>query len=234
MTLTTTADWESILESSTDWGARWPYSSVAGALCLEFANTLGNRTAVPSDEEDLRDYADLLMWAERMGVLPVARVAALRAWAATYPAEATATFIQAITLRETIYRVFAAVAAGDVPAPDDLSYLTTAYRAAMGHAVVIPMNDGFAWGWEETPNAPDAPDAMLWPVARSAADVLVAPERTRLRHCAAPDCSWLFLDTTKNGSRHWCSMRGCGNRAKARRFRSRQHHHATVTSEGGH
>ena len=234
MTLTTTADRESTQESSGDWGARWPYSSVAGALCLEFANTLGNRTAAPSDEEDLRDYADLLTWAERMEVLSAVRVAALRTWAATYPAEATAIFIQAITLREAVYRVFAAVAAGDMPAPDDLAYLTIAYRTAMAHAVVLPTNDGFAWGWEEMPEARDAPDAMLWPVVRSAADVLVAPERTRLRHCAAPDCSWLFLDTTKNGSRHWCSMRGCGNRAKARRFRSRQHRHDTGTSEGGH
>jgi len=210
----------------TDWGARWPYQSVAGALCLEFANTLGNRHAVPPDEEDLRDYADLLTWAERMGVLPTTRATALRAWANMNVAEAEAVFTRAIALRELLYRIFAAVAADDAPAPDDLAHLNAAYQKAMAHAGVLPTADGFVWGWNDapdTPDVPDAPDAMLWPVARAAAELLVGPERARLRHCAAPDCSWLFLDTTKNGSRHWCSMRGCGNRAKARRFRARQH-----------
>lgn len=203
-----------------DWGARWPYSLVAGALCLEFANTLGDRPTTPSQEEDLRDYADLLTWAERMRVLPTARVAALRAWAAAHPDAAATTYAGAITLRETVYRVFAAVAVGDAPAPDDRARLTAAYRGAMAHVALVPAADGFAWNWDDTA---DAPEAMLWPVTRSAAELLVAPERARVRHCAGADCSWLFLDTTKNGSRHWCSMKGCGNRAKARRFRARHH-----------
>ncbi len=209
--------------TDTDWGARWPYRSAAGALCLEFANTVGNRNATPPDEEDLRDYADLLTWAERMGVLSAVQVTALRAWAGKHAEEANGVFTRAIALRELLYRVFAAVAVGDAPAPDDLADLNAVYRQAMAHAAVTPAADGFVWGWED---APDAPDAMLWPVARTAAELLVAPERGRLRHCAAPDCSWLFLDTTKNGSRHWCSMRGCGNRAKARRFRTRHHDEA--------
>ncbi len=208
--------------ADADWGVRWPYQSVAGALCLEFANTLGNRNAVPPGEEDLRDYADLLTWAERMAVLPAARVTALRVWASAHTGEADAVFTQAIVLRELLYRIFAAVAADDVPAPDDLAHLNAAYRSAMAHAVVMPASGGFTWGW----NDESEPDAMLWPVARTAAELLVAPERARVRHCAAPDCSWLFLDTTKNGSRHWCSMRGCGNRAKARRFRARRHDEA--------
>jgi len=207
-------------EVDEHWGARWPYHSAAGALCLEFANTLGYRSVVPSQEEDLRDYADLLTWAERMGVLSAARVTALRAWAGTHARDADAVFTRAIALRELLYGVFAAVAASDAPASDDLAHLNAAYRNAMVHAEVLATTEGFAWGWDD---ALDAPDAMLWPVARGAAELLVAPERARLRHCAAPDCSWLFLDTTKNGSRHWCSMRGCGNRAKARRFRARQH-----------
>jgi predicted RNA-binding Zn ribbon-like protein len=28
----------------------------------------------------------------------------------------------------------------------------------------------------------------------------------------------MFLDTTRNASRRWCDMAGCGNRAKAKRF----------------
>jgi predicted RNA-binding Zn ribbon-like protein len=52
----------------------------------------------------------------------------------------------------------------------------------------------------------------------------VSPDVGRLRHCLNDQCGWLFMDDSKNGSRRWCSMRSCGNRAKAQRhyLRSKQ------------
>jgi predicted RNA-binding Zn ribbon-like protein len=44
----------------------------------------------------------------------------------------------------------------------------------------------------------------------------------RLKICVADDCQWAFYDTSKNRSRHWCSMGVCGNRQKTRTYRSRQ------------
>ena len=46
----------------------------------------------------------------------------------------------------------------------------------------------------------------------------------RVRNCANPDCPFWFLDTTRSGTRRWCSMTVCGNRLKARRHYQRQHH----------
>ena len=46
----------------------------------------------------------------------------------------------------------------------------------------------------------------------------------RMRKCANPDCPFWFLDTTRSGTRRWCSMTVCGNRLKARRHYRRQHH----------
>ena len=46
----------------------------------------------------------------------------------------------------------------------------------------------------------------------------------RLKACRASDCQWVFEDTSKNGSRAWCSMRSCGNREKARAYRRRHTH----------
>lgn len=43
----------------------------------------------------------------------------------------------------------------------------------------------------------------------------------RLKVCSADDCRWAFFDTSKNRGGAWCSMAGCGNRAKARAFRQR-------------
>lgn len=46
----------------------------------------------------------------------------------------------------------------------------------------------------------------------------------RVKACRADDCRWAFLDTTKNGSRAWCTMRSCGNRAKVQAYRERHAH----------
>jgi predicted RNA-binding Zn ribbon-like protein len=54
--------------------------------------------------------------------------------------------------------------------------------------------------------------------AHSALRICAAPERDRIRVCAA--CGWLFLDRSKNRSRRWCDMSVCGNRAKAKRHYS--------------
>jgi predicted RNA-binding Zn ribbon-like protein len=46
----------------------------------------------------------------------------------------------------------------------------------------------------------------------------------RMKACRAEDCRWVFLDTAKNQSRAWCSMKSCGNREKARVYRARHAH----------
>ncbi|MCL4370559.1 MAG: CGNR zinc finger domain-containing protein [Chloroflexi bacterium] len=62
---------------------------------------------------------------------------------------------------------------------------------------------------------------MLWPVARSAGELLTSSELGRVRKCAGYPCGRLFLDTSRNQSRRWCDMKSCGNLAKARRHYAR-------------
>jgi predicted RNA-binding Zn ribbon-like protein len=56
----------------------------------------------------------------------------------------------------------------------------------------------------------------------AAADAMGSPEWPRLKACRAETCHWAFVDTARNRSRAWCSMRVCGNRQKARRYRERR------------
>lgn len=58
-----------------------------------------------------------------------------------------------------------------------------------------------------------------WAAADDYLDLLRAPDR--IRRCGHPDCVLYFFDTSKNGTRRWCSMAGCGNRAKAARHQAR-------------
>jgi predicted RNA-binding Zn ribbon-like protein len=89
---------------------------------------------------------------------------------------------------------------------------------ALSRSQVVRKNGGFSW---ELRASQGDLDQMLWPVARSALDLLVSTELDTVRECAADDCAWLFLDESRNGSRRWCDMKVCGNRSKIRRFRKR-------------
>ncbi|MDH4988098.1 CGNR zinc finger domain-containing protein [Aminobacter anthyllidis] len=57
-------------------------------------------------------------------------------------------------------------------------------------------------------------------LAVSALSLLSAGTMSRLRIC--PNCNWLFVDRSRNGSRLWCDMAVCGNRQKARRHYGRR------------
>ena len=63
-------------------------------------------------------------------------------------------------------------------------------------------------------------EAALATVARDAISLLAGPQLANVRECDHPDCSLLFVDVSRPGQRRWCDMNSCGNRAKARRYRS--------------
>lgn len=187
--------------------------------CLDFANTVEPRRADPAVplREYLHGYADLVAWARHAGVLADGEAEGLLAAAAARPADAAAAFATAIALREAVYRVFAAVADGHGPAGDDLDAVQQAYAGAMAAASIRPAARGLDWTWAGRHDL----DRPLWPLARSAAELLVGGQLDRVKRCPAP-CGWLFLDVTRNASRHWCSMSECGNQAKSRRLSARR------------
>jgi predicted RNA-binding Zn ribbon-like protein len=193
-----------------------------GALCLDFANTLDDRpSSRPNDF--LRSYADLVAFGQQTGTLTELEAAGLLDAADRRPADAASALARAIDLREVIYRLFVALADGRPVPPTDLAALNGALAEGLAHARVVEGDVSreirFGWAWTVDPLDLDRP---TWPVTRSAADLLTTLDLRSLRLCASESCAWLFLDTSRNGSRRWCSMRTCGNRAKARR------HHARV------
>lgn len=48
------------------------------------------------------------------------------------------------------------------------------------------------------------------------------PSWRRVKACPGTDCGWVFVDASRNSSRRWCDMAGCGNRAKTAAFRARR------------
>lgn len=200
-------------------------SLLGGKLCLDFANT-ADYHASDHPEELLTRYEDLVAWSQHVGLLAKSTAARLLREASRRPADAAAVLEQAIALRETIYRIFAAIAHGERPRQDDLAQLSAQAGHAFTRSQLVESGDGFRW---EPLGDADALDQMLHPIARSAAELLTSQELGRVRQCAdaLDGCGWLFVDATRNRSRRWCDMRDCGNRAKVRRFLERQRQRST-------
>ncbi len=182
-------------------------------LCLDFANTLSWRGSSPQSEE-LHGPEDLLAWAARSSGADPRMVDQLRARWRAMPAEAAGAFAEAIGLRESLWRLLSAVALDATPTTDDLVALNAALATAPARRELRPAGD--AYGWALAPHAA-ALQLLLAPVLWSAGDLLASGRRARVRRCANELCLWLFLDDSKSGNRRWCSMRSCGNRAKAHR-----------------
>jgi predicted RNA-binding Zn ribbon-like protein len=201
---------------------------LGGQVCLDFINTIDpreSREAGTQPRDYLEGYTDLALWSGYAHLLPAQRVAALLASADQHPGGAQEVFERAVALREVLYRVFSSAADGKRPATGDLEALRSAYRKTMAEAHLVYSATGFTWQW---PDRDDDLDQMLWPIVRSAIDLLTAPELRRVKVCPGlGDCGWLFLDTSKSGRRRWCSMENCGSRAKMRRYYARSH-------SGGH
>jgi predicted RNA-binding Zn ribbon-like protein len=193
---------------------------LGGRLCLDFCNSVDPRHG-DDPHEFLTCYADLARWAGDAGVLGARELEGLLERARRHPADAGAVFGAALELRERLYRIFSAVAAGSTPDRDDLAALNRAHADAMTHALLVPSGGAYEWDWDEQPRRLER---MLWPIARDAADLLATARLERIRECPGVDgCGWLFYDTSRNGKRRWCSMEACGNRSKGRRHYRRHH-----------
>jgi predicted RNA-binding Zn ribbon-like protein len=182
-----------------------------GIACLDFANTLDGRLTT-QPEEHLSAYADLATWARHAGLLdePTARRLVL--------SHSGTSLETPLELREAIFHVFAAVGHGEPVPATGLAVVQARYAEAMAAARLAPTDGGFDWTFDD-----DAPGRAWWPVAISAARLLINGPLDRVKVCAAEaGCAGLFLDTSKNRSRRWCTMDGCGIEAKVRRQATRR------------
>lgn len=191
---------------------------LGGRLSLAFANT-ADWHASDHPVEFLTSYSDLVAWSQHVGILTDHQAQRLLKKAAHRPEDATAVLERAIVLREAIYRIFSAISHGRPPQAADLATFNAELSRALAQSQIVSTTEGFAWDWAGTEGALDG---MLWPVVHDAAGLLISEELDRVGQCADDRCGWLFLDASRNRSRRWCSMEGCGNRAKVRRHYKRK------------
>ncbi|GLV53453.1 hypothetical protein KDH_03070 [Dictyobacter sp. S3.2.2.5] len=192
---------------------------LGGLLCLDFVNTVDPRHSQQRIEY-LTSYTNLVVWGSSVDIVNANEEQWLLQEAEQHPAIAAITLQRAHMLREALYRMFSAYIEKRAVGQQDLEVLNVTLAEGMARARIRPESEGFSWTWDD--NRYNL-DRMLWPVARSAAELLIAPELVNIKECPGDDgCGWLFIDASRNHRRRWCGMKECGNRAKARRHHERQ------------
>jgi predicted RNA-binding Zn ribbon-like protein len=183
-------------------------------LALDFLNTcpVQNGEAV----ELLPDFDALLRWFRAADLLSSREAASLRQlWGESARAEHVVEAVQ--ELRERLRKeVLARERGGTVhrAALDELNHLMAEHPMltrlkASGNAATTE------WWFD-----PRRPEDLFAPLAHSAAMLFADADRNRVRKCG--QCVLHFYDTSKKGTRRWCSMQLCGNRLKVAAYAARR------------
>ncbi|WP_431968517.1 CGNR zinc finger domain-containing protein [Nocardia sp. bgisy134] len=174
------------------------FAFVSGNLALDFAGTVKART---TDREDLLDSpADLGAWLVAADLLDNA------------PDCGADDLDRAVRLREAVYRLAIAAVNGEPPADADRRLVNARARGELPRVAL--RSDG-------TIARDGGTDTALTAVARSAVELLGGAEHALVKECGRAECTRLYVDTSRGGSRRWCDMTRCGNRAKSAAFRAR-------------
>lgn len=178
----------------------------SGRLSLDFIRTLRWR-GTDQAEEELAAPEALLAWVRQLGPYEED---------ATIPLPTQRMLRRAQETREAVHALLASArttSAADCPA-DARRLLNDVATAPTPHPVL-------AEGGALTHTAADPVGAVLAAIARDALDLATSPLLARVRDCAGPNCGAWFLDTSRPGTRRWCSMDRCGNQAKKSTWRSK-------------
>ncbi len=177
--------------------------------CLDLVNTEAVSAGEPVDL--LQGFGDLADWLGEAGVLeaPAARSARER-WEGK--AEAAAVFRLALTLRTSLRRMVQRLSEGKGATEDQVETINRVLAERPAYRQLVRKGKGFS---SSLVSVHESAAHLLVPVAESAAWLLEQGDLSLLRRCENPRCVLFFYDTTRNGRRRWCSMAGCGSRAKA-------------------
>lgn len=177
-------------------GRRWWFDS--GSVALDFAYT-GSLDG--SDAEQFHAPEDLAVWLR--ATMPIA----------IGPARSRDLF-DAVSLREAIARLAVAASRRTGLAAADIDVVNL-------FAATPDVPPVLAGGTRQAGRSVHPVGQALSTIAREAV-VLFGERAERIRACEGEDCGLVFHDTSRAGSRRWCSMQRCGNRAKVRAHRARR------------
>lgn len=187
---------------------------VGNHLALDFLNTRPVQNGEPA--ELLPDFAALLRWFQAAKLLSAHEASMLRReWRGSVRALHTLEAMR--KLREELRAEVVAREAGKTVHRSMIEVLN---RLMSKHPMLIRLRASSRSYSPEQWFELRQPEDLFAPLAHSAAMLLTDADRTRLRKCA--HCVLHFYDTSKKGTRRWCSMNLCGNRLKVAAYAARR------------
>lgn len=187
---------------------------VANHLALDFLNTRLVQAEGP--KELLPDIDAVVRWLVASGVLAPQKGKALsKKWRATPRAPAFVQDLRAFRerLRAVVLRQEAGSSVGD-------AFVSEVNSLLKQHPSVVALQRQGEKLRREAVFEPEEPDDIWAPIATAVAELLSDVPAVRVRKCEA--CIVQFLDTSKKGSRRWCSMNICGNKIKVAAYQQRK------------
>jgi predicted RNA-binding Zn ribbon-like protein len=172
---------------------------VGGRPCLNFVGTIKHRHGSP--EELLTRPEALSDWAVQGGLLD--------AGVDVTDDDLTA----AVELREAMYRTVSARLEDGRLKPADVELINE--WASRPQLTPRLLHTGGV-------RREGTPAQLLAGLAADLLDLLAGTDIENVKRCAHPNCSRLYLDTSRAKNRQWCGMETCGNKAKVQAFRARQ------------
>ncbi len=86
----------------------------------------------------------------------------------------------------------------------------------------LVIHDGYDWHVHATDESDPLATRILVEAAMAFVEVIRADMYDRVRRCGADDCSSVYIDFSKNGSKRYCDVGNCGNRMNVNAYRRRK------------
>ncbi|HEY6084991.1 MAG TPA: CGNR zinc finger domain-containing protein [Nitrospira sp.] len=190
---------------------------VGNHACLDFINTSIVSEGEPVDL--LTTFSDLIAWFKEAKLLTEEDGKKIERQG-SQEATGAQMLTQARAFRQTLRDMIERIAAGRPVPQAAVEAINEHLRHRAGYSQVTGRGRHFEKVFED---ASQDPKRLLGVLAEAAGDLVCTSDFALIKKCQNPACVLFFYDTTKNHTRHWCSMNLCGNRSKvAAHYRRRK------------
>jgi len=198
------------------------FSLIGNNLFLDFVNTQKVRDGQAF--ETLESCADFVAWTVAVRLLEIEQAEVLlEKWSDEISTNKS--LQETVKFRNLLRELAENIADRKEVSDETIKVINTRLKKQSGFTEIEKGENGFEKRFHFDLSEPAK---LLQPIAESAADFLCYANFEYLRKCESSSCVLYFYDTTKNHKRRWCSMKACGNQAKAAAFYKRKKQAAQV------
>lgn len=183
---------------------------IGGDPAVDFLNTVSWRRDPARQRDSLESYGHVLSWMSAVPLFDAGTATQLEGLAVDNPSAAASELTTIAKLRDETYRALL-----EGLRPLALEELLPAAHAGSR----LEKDPGGAWRWIPAELSLAVPRHRL---TLELGRLLTSDSIARFHRCEDDFCGWVFLDTSRQRNRRWCSAADCGNRNRVRAHYARR------------